>query len=231
MIPLAQYRQLCEAYRRGDAATVLGQAEHVIHQLESDPAQAGLVPAVLVMVGASFAGQERYADALAYLQRGLELLPGTASTRELGTGDPFALIELDLLLLVGRFREVWEIVQQLTEPGRSLETRLGATRAQIALSGHVRGLRHGPSAAEHRGRIWPSSSAAASRRWSSTATGPSCSRLQGRTVEATAFADQVVPMLVAPGSRSPVGVGPVTGRHRRHHRGPPHRGRGRHPHR
>ncbi len=54
--------------------------------------------------------------------------------REIGTGESFWLIELDLLLLTGRFRDAWDLVVPLSEPARALESRLAATRAHVALA-------------------------------------------------------------------------------------------------
>ncbi len=134
MIPASAYRDLRATFDRGDAAGLLARAQLVVDQLEPDPAQAVLVPAVLLLAGASLAGLERYADALAWLRRGRELVTDDADLRrEIGSGESFWLVELDLLLLTGRFRDAWDRVVVLSEPERSLDCRLAATRAHVAL--------------------------------------------------------------------------------------------------
>ena len=135
MIPVASYRALRAAFDRGDADAVLGQAQGVLDQIEDDPTQQELVPAVLLLVGATLAGAERYGDALAYLQRGRQLGgDGPGLVREIGTGESFWLIELDLLLLTGRYRQAWDLVVALTEPERAVQSRLAATRAHVSLA-------------------------------------------------------------------------------------------------
>ena len=135
MIPVASYRALRAAFDRGDAEAVLGQAQAVLDQIEDDPIQQELVPAVLLLAGATLAGAERYGDALAYLQRGRQLSgDGPGLAREIGTGESFWLVELDLLLLTGRYRQAWDLVVPLTEPERAVQSRLAATRAHVSLA-------------------------------------------------------------------------------------------------
>ena len=137
LIPLPAYRVFREAHRRGDTDTVLGTGQHVLDALDvaDDPRQRELTPAVLLMVGAHLARTERFADAIAYLARGLEDLPGaTESGREVGRGDWYAVTLIQLHLLVGRPREAWPLIQRLIEPDRRLETRLAATRAQVMVT-------------------------------------------------------------------------------------------------
>jgi hypothetical protein len=59
VIPVASYRALRAAFDRGDADAVLGQAQGVLDQIEDDPTQQELVPAVLLLAGATLAGAER----------------------------------------------------------------------------------------------------------------------------------------------------------------------------
>jgi len=134
VIPPPVYRQFREAYRRGDTDTVLGTGQHVLDALavESDGLQS-MSPAVLLMIGAHLARAERLTDAIAYLERGLAQLPGSLATREVGTADPYSLLLVQLDLLVGRYRAAWPLIQRLIEPGQKLETRLGATRAQVGV--------------------------------------------------------------------------------------------------
>ncbi len=135
MIPPPAYRDFREAYRRGDTDTVLGTAQHVLDALAADGGEAASVsPAVLLMVGAHLARRERLLDAIAYLDRGLLQLPGSSATREVGTGDWYALLLVQLEVLVGRYQQAWPLIQQLVEPDRPIETRLGATRAQLSVN-------------------------------------------------------------------------------------------------
>jgi hypothetical protein len=134
LVPDRSYRDLVDSMRRGDTGAVLHRAQRVIDTLNADSEQAGLVPAVLLMVGAAFAHEEHFADAAAYLERGLDTMAGTPSAREVGAGDDEELLLVSLLLLLGRYRAVWPRIQKLSEPGRSLEARLGATRAHLSLA-------------------------------------------------------------------------------------------------
>lgn len=194
LIPGRSYLAFRDAFRRGDGDTVLGTGQPVLDELGADERQAGLVPAVLLMVGATLARLERYPDACAYLERGLLLLPGTAATREVGDGDWYALVLLDLLLATGRFRDAWTRIQPLIEPDRSAATRLGATRAQIALYATFGDFETAQqllnTAAGLADRV-------GSNQLAAMVQGDRAIVLaeQGRTVEAAAFADQVLPQL------------------------------------
>jgi len=198
LIPVPAYREFREAFRRGDRDTVLGTGQHVLDELGADDEQRGLIPAVLVMVGSHLAAAERYADATAYLERGLHDLPGTAATREVGTGDEYALLLLGLRLRLGRYQAAWLLVQELIEPSRSLEARLGATRAQIAIS-----TTFGDFDTAH--QLLNTASGLAdrlrSRQLAAMVDGDRAIVLatQGRTIEAATFADQVLPSLSQPG--------------------------------
>ncbi len=75
MIPAPAYRELRAAFDRGNVEAVLGQAQAVLDQIEPDPDQSVLVPAVLLLAGASLAGLQRYPDALAWLRRGASWPP------------------------------------------------------------------------------------------------------------------------------------------------------------
>lgn len=198
LIPVPAYRDFREAFRRGDRRTVLGTGQPVLDQLGATESQRGLVPAVLLMIGASLAGSERYGDATAYLERGLAELPGSAARREVGDGDWYALTLLDLLLLQGRYQQAWTFVQALTEPARRLEVRLGATRAQVAITAafgdftSAQQLLNTAAGLADRLRNGQSSAMVDGDRAIVLA-------LQGRTIEAAAFADQVLPALTRPG--------------------------------
>jgi len=202
LIPDPSYRTFREAFRRGDRDTVLGTAQQVLDRAALDEGQRELAPAVLLMVGSTLASAERLADGAAYLQRGLAELPGTASVREIGSGDSYALTLLDLRLRLGRYQEAWALVQLLIEPSRPLETRLGATRAQIAISATFGDF---ATAQQLLNTAAGLADRLRSRLLSAMVDGDRSIVLatQGRTVEATAFADQVLPSLIRPG-RGPV---------------------------
>ena len=220
LIPSRAYLDFREAFRRGDGEVVLGTGQPVLDQLGADERQAGLVPAVLLMVGATLARLERFADATAYLERGLQLLPGTEATREVGDGDWYALLLLDLLMATGRFRDAWGRIQALIEPDRDAATRLGATRAQVALYAAFGDFETAQqllnTAAGLADRV-------GSHQLAAMVDGDRAIVLaaQGRTVEAAVFADQVLPQLGRPGAGP---LTPLVGCRRRHgddHRGPP----------
>jgi len=198
LIPGRAYLDFREAFRRGDGDTVLGTGQLMLDELGADERQAGLVPAVLLMVGATLARLERYGDACAYLERGLLLLPGSDATREVGEGDWYALVLLDLLLVTGRFRDAWTRIQGLVEPDRPSSTRLGATRAQVALYATFGDFETAQqllnTAAGLADRV-------GSHQLAAMVDGDRAIVLaeQGRTVEAAAFADQVLPLLARPG--------------------------------
>ncbi len=199
MIPAPPFRQLRVAFDRGDADGVLGRAQWVLDQIEGDPDQQELVPAVLLLTGATLAGLERYPDALAYLERGRTLAgDGPMLTREIGTGESFWLIELDLLLLTGGFRPAWDLVVALSEPDRAVESRLAATRAHVALA----------TAFGDFDRAYQLLNTAAglavqvrSRPQELVVDGDRAVVLarHGRIVEATAFAERILPRLSQPG--------------------------------
>jgi hypothetical protein len=135
--PSPSFGRLRDAYRHGDSQRVIDGAPPLLDELRADAEQAQLVPLVLLVVGGALAAQENYVDALTYLHHGLSDLFGEQqelARRELGPIEQFELLELDLMLLVGRYRETWPVLQSLAEPARSLEARLGATRAHLALA-------------------------------------------------------------------------------------------------
>lgn len=198
MIPPPSYRAFREAYRRGDTTTVLGTGQPVLDELAAAGGEtATMAPAVLVMVGAHLARTERLVDAIAYLERGLDQLPGSAAQREVGGGDWYAVLLVQLYLVVGRYRVAWPLIQRLIEPDRRLETRLGATRAQVAVSAAFGDyepayqLLNTAAGLAERMR---------SRQQATMVTGDRAVvlALQGRTVEATGFADSVLPQLSRP---------------------------------
>jgi hypothetical protein len=101
-------------------------------------------------------------------------------------------------MLVGRYREAWTVVQRLAEPARPIESRLGATRAHLALSAvfgdfdTAHNLLNTDSGLAHQLR---------SRQQEVVVDGDRAivAACQGRVVEAAAFADEVLPMLSRPG--------------------------------
>jgi len=199
VIPAPAYRALRAAFDRGDGDTVLAQAQAVLDQIEPDPSQAALVPAVVLLAGASLVGAERYPEALAWLARGRQLADDDpALVREIGTGESFWLIELDLLLLTGRYRDAWDLLVPLSEPDRAVESRLGATRAQVALSttfgDHDRAYQLLNTAAGLAEQLH-------SRPQEVAVDGDRAIVLasSGRITEAAAFADAVLPLLARPG--------------------------------
>jgi len=197
LIPVPAYRAFREAFRRGDHLTVLGTGQPVLDELDADERQRGLIPAVLLMIGATLAADERYADAAAYLEQGLARLPGTESRRDVGDGDRYALTLVDLRLLLGRYQEAWALVEVLAEPARPPETRLGATRAQLAIMATFgdfeTALQLLNTAAGLADRL-------RSRQLAAMVDGDRAVVLaiQGRVIEAAAFADQVLPSLAHP---------------------------------
>jgi hypothetical protein len=202
VIPAPAYRALRAAFDAGDADGVLGQAQWVLDQIEPDPGQSVLVPAVLLLAGASLAGAQRYPDALAWLRRGRELtVDDPALVREIGTGESFWLIELDLLLLTGRFRDAWDLVIPLSEPGRALESRLSATRAHVALAttfgdfDRAYQLLNTAAGLAHQMRSRPQQVVVDGDRAIVLAHA-------GRIAEAAGFADTVLPLLSRPGPGS-----------------------------
>ncbi len=199
LIPSRAYLDFREAFRRGDGHAVLGTGQPVLDQLGADERQAGLVPAVLLMVGATLARLERFADAAAYLERGLQLLPGTEATREVGDGDWYALLLLDLMLATGRYRESWGRIEALIEPDRDARTRLGATRAQIAL---YTAFGDFETAQQLLNTAAGLADRVGSHQLAAMVDGDRAIVLaaQGRTVEAAVFADQVLPQLGRPGA-------------------------------
>lgn len=199
MIPAPAYRHLRAAFDQGDAHAVLAQAPVALEQLEDDPAQQELVPAALLLIGASLAGIEHYGDALAYLERGRRLVgDGPMVRREVGTSESFWLVELDLLLLTGRYRTAWDLVVPLSEPDRAIESRLGATRAHVALScvfgDFDRAYQLLNTAVGLAGQL-------RSRPAQLAVDGDRAVVLaqHGRLTEATSFAERVLPRLARPG--------------------------------
>jgi hypothetical protein len=198
ILPCRAYRDLVDSMRRGDTGAVLHRAQRVIDELSRDPEQAELVPAVLIMVGGAFAREEHFVEAAAYLERGLDTMDGTASVREIGSGDEEELLLLGLYLLCGRYREVWPRVQKLSEPGRSLEARLGATRAHTALA-----TAFGDFDTAH--QLLNTATGLAERlpshQLSVMVEGDRAIVLaeQGRTLEATSFAMSALALLARPG--------------------------------
>ena len=198
MIPPPAYRRLRDAYARGDADTVLTGAQAVLDQLAADPLARDFTAPVLAMAGACLAGQERFHDALAYLERARTLPATEAADHEMGRDDTFALIELDTLLLVGRFRDAWPLVQRLGDPARPLESRLGAARAHVAIAAifgdfdTAQNLLNTAAGLAHQLR---------SRIQSVVVDGDRAVVLaaQGRTLEATRMAEDVLPLLARPG--------------------------------
>jgi hypothetical protein len=199
LIPVPAYRVFREAYRRGDTDTVLGTGQHVLDALAAadDPRQQELAPAVLVMIGAHLARTERFVDAIAYLERGLGDLPGTEATRDIGRGDWYAVTLVQLYLLVGRPRDAWPLIQRLLEPDHKLETRLGATRAQVMVAA-------GAGEFEMAYQLLNTAAGLADRlrnRQQSTMVGGDRALVlayQGRMIEAVGHADAVLPMLSQP---------------------------------
>ncbi len=205
MIPPPAYREFREAYRRGDTDTVLGTGQHVLNALAAEDGDVQtMAPAVLVMIGAHLARAERLTDAIAYLERGLAQLPGSLATREVGKGDWYALLLLQLDLLVGRYRPAWPLIQRLIEPDRRLETRLGATRAQVSVNAAFGDFE---TAYQLLNTAVGLADRLRSRQQAVMVAGDRAIvlALQGRTLEATSFADAVLPDLARP-SPGPLGA-------------------------
>jgi ATP/maltotriose-dependent transcriptional regulator MalT len=198
VIPPPEYRRLRHAYARGEADIVLTGAQAVLDELAADPEGQDLIAPVLAMVGACLAGQERLNDALAYLERARTMPRTDAAEHEMGRDDTFTLIELDTLLLVGRYRDAWPLVQRLGEPGRALESRLGAARAHVAIAAvfgdydTANNLLNTATGLAHQ---------LGSRIQSVVVDGDRAVVLatQGRTLEAVRMADEVLPLLARPG--------------------------------
>jgi hypothetical protein len=198
VIPPPDYRRLRHAYARGEADEVLTGAQAVLDELADDPEGQDLIAPVLAMVGACLAGTEQYHDALAYLERARTIPPTEASEHEMGRDDTFTLIELDTLLLVGRYRDAWPLVQRLGEPARPLESRLGAARGHVAIAAvfgdydTANSLLNTAAGLAHQLR---------SRIQSVVVDGDRAVVLaaQGRSLEAVRMADEVLPLLARPG--------------------------------
>ncbi|HEY5155097.1 MAG TPA: hypothetical protein VIJ47_10215 [Acidimicrobiales bacterium] len=198
VIPPPAYREFREAYRRGDTATVLGTGQHVLDALGAEGTDAsGMTPAVLVMIGAHLARAEHLLDAIAYLERGLAQLPDSRATREVGAGDWYRLLLVQLQLLVGRYQAAWPSIHRLIEPDRSLESRLGATRAQVQVNAAFGDFETAyqllNTAAGLADRL-------RSRQQAAMVAGDRAIvlALHGRTIEAASFADAVLPDLARP---------------------------------
>ena len=205
MIPPPAYRDLREAYRQGDTDAVLGTGQHVLDALAAEGGEAAsLAPAVLLMVGAHLARRERLSDAIAYLDRGLVQLPGSQATREVGTADWYALLLIQLELLVGRYQQAWPRIQRLVEPDRPLETRLGATRAQLSVNAAFGDYE---TAYQLLNTAVGLADRLGNRQQAAMVTGDRAIvlALQGRTLEATGFADAVLGDLARP-LRGPLGA-------------------------
>ena len=198
MIPPPSYRRLRDAYVRGDAQGVIDRASPVLEQIAGDPEARELTAPVLAMVGASLAGLERYGDALAYLERALSMPETPGAQHEMGKDDTFAMVELDLLLLVGRFRDAWPLIQRLGEPSRPLESRLGAARAHVALAAvfgdfdTANNLLNTAAGLAHQLRSHIQAVVVDGDRVVVLAS-------QGRTVEAVRVGEEVLPLLARPG--------------------------------
>jgi hypothetical protein len=198
VIPPSAYRRLRDAYARGDADAVIARAQAVLDELALDPEARDFTAPVLAMVGASLAGLEHYGDALAYLERARTMPETPAANHEMGRDDTFSLVELDLLLVVGRYRDAWPLIQRLGEPGRPLESRLGAARGHVSLAAvfgdfdTAHNLLNTSAGLAHQLHSRIQEVVVDGDRAVVLAT-------QGRTLEAVRATDEVLPLLARPG--------------------------------
>lgn len=192
------YRDLRAAFGRGAYEQVLRDGPGVAAALEADEAQRELVPATILLVGATLAERELYTDAVIWLEQGLSRLPGTASASEVGEGHWHHRLLADLYLLTGRWEAAAAHLDWLARPDQPLDNRLAATRGQAALAA-ARGrfddahlLVNAAADLARRAHSTPLSAMVEGDRALIVAA-------QGRLHEAVRFADEVVPRLAAPG--------------------------------
>lgn len=121
------------AARRFDHEAVLSGAEGVIALLSDDPDDADLTAAVLLVVARSLVVDQRWTDALVWLEEGLTRYRPTWRTRELGDVDRDRVALARLYLTLGSLVEAARHAEALSQPGHSLEVRLEATRIQVML--------------------------------------------------------------------------------------------------
>lgn len=134
-LPDPAYRRYRDAYLRGEQGHVRAHGDALAVRLAADPAQRGLVPAVVLMHGMVLAAADELVSACDYLEQGLAMLPGTESAREAGTGDDYALALVQCEVLLGRYDAALGRLTALEEPDRPVETRLGAIRARAQIAG------------------------------------------------------------------------------------------------
>jgi len=202
LIPSPAFREFRELARKGSDQAVIDRGQSVLDALGSDAAQQVLIPAALVLIGSSLYAADRFADAAAYLERGLADLPHSAANREIGDGDPYTITYLELLLRLGRFRDAWSIAETASEPTQSLEVRLGATRAQVAVTSAFGDFDRSQQLLNTAAGI---AKRLRNRQSAAIVDGDRAMVLarQGRIVEAVALADQVLVLL------GRLGAGPV----------------------
>ena len=122
---------------RGEHDRFLAEAPALRHQLAGQPHGPGFEPALILATGAELAARDLVVPAIATLHEGLRLLPGTPAEDEVGGGGWHALALVELLLVAGDLAAAAAWAERLAAPDRSLEVRLGATRA----AAHVRSQR------------------------------------------------------------------------------------------
>jgi hypothetical protein len=132
--PGKAYRQFREAFRRGDHRVVLTGGEQLLSTVRAAPGQAAFVPSVMVMVGAALVLEERYGDGVVWLEQGLVRADEAPLDPHLGQELWFHELLVDTYLLLGRWREATPYLDWLAEPDRRIESRLAATRGQLALA-------------------------------------------------------------------------------------------------
>lgn len=130
--PLA-YRRFVDHCRNQPAEASIAEARWLAPQLAADPELSGFVPGVILRAGGLLAGQESFVEARQFLREGLEMLPGSASERELAGGAEATITLLGVLLVTGDLTEAWHHAGWLTEPHNTVESRLAGTRAQAAI--------------------------------------------------------------------------------------------------
>ncbi len=198
LLPPRAYLRFRAAAGRGDHRNVLATGEPLLATVAGDPATAGWAPAVALAVARSLVQVERYPAAIGWLEYGLAALPGTPSARELRDGHHEHRLLADLYLLVGRWDRAAEYLSWLARPDQPLDSRLAATRGQVALAAAggdfdaAQWLLNAAADLGRRARSQVIDAVVAADRAVVLAA-------QGRLREAVALADEVLPSLGAPG--------------------------------
>jgi len=198
--PPAAYLHLRAAFARGDHAAVIADGVTLLARLTAEPERWDWAPAVALLVGDSLATREHHTEAIAWLEYGLRILPGTPVARELRDGHHEHRLLAELYLLTGRWEQARVQLEWLGRPDHPLESRLASLRGRTALAA---------ARADHDAAQWLLNTAAdlarrsRSHLYRTLVDGDRAMVLAsaGRFREALALADEVLPRLgaTAPG--------------------------------